>query len=595
MPTSSLFNVAVRFVIAGALAGAPTLGAAAGGQAPGLPDPARLPSRPGMPGPGPSPGPGPGAPPRDPSARPAPVTGTGVIRGRVLGADTGLPLRRARVMLGEQRGRLEGRMTLTDADGVFSFVDLPAGRYDVRGSKARYVDTSLGSRGPNRPGRPVDLADGQKIESLTLTLPAAGVITGRVFDDAGDVVTGAQVMSMRYRTMNGERQLMPAGRSAQTDDTGTFRLFGLTPGAYYVSVRAEENMGRFGTQFTEPSISGFAATYFPGTAVVEQAQPIEVVAGAEIVADVALVATRLTSISGIVLDASGAPATGGHVMTRGPSRFIFSGGNGGPIKPDGSFTLSGVAPGEYRLQARATFGAPLMFDETRGDRSRTADALVTVAGDPLAGVRLVVQEPVRVPVIATFEDAGAKPERVFVSATSDLRDGATARLGEDGRLTLEVVPGSFRVSASAAAPWLLKRVIYRGREIEPMDEVELTSEPGGRLDVVFTSRAATVIGGVTDGAGKAVTDYTVLVLPQDAELAQRALLEYLRIARPDQQGRFRAERIRAGTYLAAAVEDLDMETLQEPDVLDGLRRIGKTFRVVDGETVNLSLTSATLP
>ena len=124
---------------------------------------------------------------------------------------------------------------VTDADGSFSFDDLPAGRYDVRGSKARYVDTALGARGPNRPGRPVDLADGQKIESLTLTLPAAGVITGRVFDDVGDVVPGAQVMAMRYRSINGERQLVPLGRSAQADDTGTFRLFGLAPGSYYVS------------------------------------------------------------------------------------------------------------------------------------------------------------------------------------------------------------------------------------------------------------------------------------------------------------------------------------------------------------------------
>jgi hypothetical protein len=602
MPTAprilTLALVAVGVLVGAAmLVGTPILAAAQAPQAQatqaqGPPDPAGLPSRPGMPGPGP--GPRPGAPPRDTSARPAPVTGTGVIRGRVIGADTGLPLRRARVTLRPQHGRGESKMSVTDADGSFSFGDLPAGRYDINGSKPRYVDTTLGSRGPNRPGRPVDLADGQKIDGVTLTLPAAGVITGRVFDDAGDVVTGAMVMPMRYRTMSGERQLMPVGRTAQTDDTGTFRIFGLAPGAYYVSARAEEGLGRFGAELSDPSISGFAPTYFPGTAAVDQAQPVEVVAGGEILADLTLVTARLTSISGIVVDAAGAAASGGHIMTGGRSRFFFGGGNGAQIKPDGTFTLSGVPPGEYLLQARAIFGAPAMFEETRGDRSRPATASVTVNGDPVAGVRLVVREPIRVPVITTFEDGGTKPERVFVSAMSPGGEGATARLGPDGRLTLEVAPGSFRVNASAAPPWLVKRVLYRGREVEA-DEVELTDEPGGRLEVFFTTRSATVMGGVTDRTGKPLADYTVVVLPQDAELTRQALFQYLRMARPDQQGRFRAERMRAGTYVAAAVEDLDMETLQEPEVLDGLRRIGKTFRVLEGETVTLSLTLAALP
>ena len=119
-------------------------------------------------------------------------------------------------------------------------------------------------------------------------------------------------MPMRYRTINGERQLMsdgPPGTPPTTPERS-----GCTASRrarYYVSARAEE-MNRMGPAVTDATVTGFAPTFYPGTPVAAEAQPIEVVAGAEVVADVSLVAARLTSVSGIVVDPSGARATGGH-------------------------------------------------------------------------------------------------------------------------------------------------------------------------------------------------------------------------------------------------------------------------------------------
>ena len=54
----------------------------------------------------------------------------GLISGRVLAADTGRPVKRARVLLNaaELPG---GRGALTDDDGLFEFVELPQGRYTL--------------------------------------------------------------------------------------------------------------------------------------------------------------------------------------------------------------------------------------------------------------------------------------------------------------------------------------------------------------------------------------------------------------------------------------------------------------------------------
>jgi hypothetical protein len=68
------------------------------------------------------------APPRD--TRPSPQTGTAVIRGRVLAADSQRPLRRARITVTAPE-LLEPRIVGTDADGRYEVGDLPPGRYRV--------------------------------------------------------------------------------------------------------------------------------------------------------------------------------------------------------------------------------------------------------------------------------------------------------------------------------------------------------------------------------------------------------------------------------------------------------------------------------
>ena len=94
------------------------------------------------------PGPGPGQsgsrqPARDTSAQPkdAPPPPAGRIAGRVLAADNGRPVKRARVFAtaAELPG---GRGMLTDDSGVFDLTELPAGRYSLSVSKSGFVALS---------------------------------------------------------------------------------------------------------------------------------------------------------------------------------------------------------------------------------------------------------------------------------------------------------------------------------------------------------------------------------------------------------------------------------------------------------------------
>ncbi len=158
---------------------------------------------------------------------------TGRIAGRVLTADTGRPVRGARVAL--SAGSLPGgRNLVTDASGLFDFPTLPEGRYTLNVSKAGFVTLAYGQRRPLQPGTPLQLGSGQKLEGIEMRLPRGSAIAGHVMDENGDPLPNTMVRVMRYQYQQGERRLTAAG-SGQTDDRGAYRVWGLNPGDYYVS------------------------------------------------------------------------------------------------------------------------------------------------------------------------------------------------------------------------------------------------------------------------------------------------------------------------------------------------------------------------
>ena len=72
-----------------------------------------------------------------------PATGTAVVRGRIIDAQSGTPLRRASVRIFGAQIR-ESRNALTDTEGRYEFTDLPAGQFNLTATKVGYVDLEIG-------------------------------------------------------------------------------------------------------------------------------------------------------------------------------------------------------------------------------------------------------------------------------------------------------------------------------------------------------------------------------------------------------------------------------------------------------------------
>jgi hypothetical protein len=486
-------------------------------------------------------------------------------------------------------------VTVTDADGTFTFDKVPAGRYELKAAKPRYVNGAYGARRPGGTGRMLDVLEGQTIDDLTLSMATAGVITGRVVDDAGEPVPGATVMVQRYRMANDQLQLMPAGLPRVTDDLGAYRLYGLAPGRYYVSARPGEG-NHFDGSTMSAGVTGLAPTYFPSTPVPGEAQPIEVTAGAEMTADISLLATPLTKVTGTVSDHTGRLSVGGMLSAHQKSAGFMGPSSMAMLRPDGSFTLSGVIPGDYILTIRAVFDPEMMNRMVGGHGDDQGHGVaLTVGAGGIEDLRIVVPPLMDLPGRVIFE-TGRPATPPTVNIVASMADGmlgnANAQPDAEGRFTLKVRPGDWRMTAWAPDEWMVQRIEFRGREIDPDGTFEISSEPGGRVDVVLTNRLTLITGTVRDADDKPARDTHVIVFPKDEALMTRYSFRRTRIERTGSDGRFRVTGLPPGDYLAVAVDDFNPEQGMDGDAMEAWRAAATPVSVSSQpETLALKLLS----
>jgi protocatechuate 3,4-dioxygenase beta subunit len=552
----------------------------------------------------------PGMPPRAGVPQEEGPKGTAIIRGVVLAADTGTPIRRAQVRASAAAVRTS-RLATTDAQGRFEFRDLPGGRYTISASKGGFVGLQYGQRRPSESGTPLEIADAQVMDKLVLALPRGSVISGRIFDEFGEPIANAVVNALRYGYAGGARRFMPAGgQNARdtTDDQGQFRLFGLPPGEYLVSANFRGGGGEVTDPAAEPS--GYAPTYFPGTPSAAEAQRVRVDIGQEQNSvNFALIATRLVRITGSVIDSKGAPVTAGMLtlmqadLGRGPMQL---GNSATRVDRNGTFRITDVAPGRYVLQTRTNMGGP----GGRGGAAAGAGAEpefarvdLAVGAQDVDGVVLVTAPGARATgqvVTDSPQAAQIRPDQIAVGARSARPDqpgfgggAGNARVNADWTFAITGLfdPVLFRVNAPQG--WALKQVLLNTQDIT---DTPLEFTPGqtvSGLQIVLTDKLTTVIGAVTNTRGQAVTDATIVVFPADEKLWMFQS-RYIRAARPDQDGRYTITGLPAyDDYLIVAVQGLEDGQAGDPEFLAGIKGGATALRLNEGETKSADIKLAT--
>lgn len=523
--------------------------------------------------------------------------GTSVLRGQVIAADNGSPIRRAQVRVFSSEAR-DSRIATTDAQGRFEIKELVSGRYTMSASKGGFVSLQYGQRRSSESGTPIELGNGQIIDKLAIALPRGSVLGGRITDEFGEPVANATVIAMRYGYAAGGRRMMPANAANSrdtTDDQGHYRLFGLPPGEYYVTAMLRTG----GPEITDPmggEQSGYAATYYPGTPNVNEAQRVPLAVSQENTnVSFGLIATRLVKLSGQVMTSQGTPASNGMVMLLpgggggAGGRMALQGGNSGRVDQTGAFRMTNVAPGRYQVQAR--LGG-------RGD-GELAKMDLTVGADDVDGLLLITAPGGRATGVVVSDTGDAfdfrAPQlqiaaRIAAVDAQSIGGGAgQARVADNWTFELANLTDTRLIRTNAPQGWTLKSVSLNGQDITDTPVEFPPGQAVSGLQVVLTRKVSTLTGLVTDTKGKPVLDATVVIFPADETLwAYQS--RFIKAARPDQDGTYRVTALPANeSYLAVALQGLEDGQAGDPEFLATIKDMGAKFTLGDGETKSVDV------
>jgi len=547
-------------------------------------------------------------PPRD--ARVPEQKGTAIIRGRVVAADTNLPIRQAiveafvaSVLNGMAAGRIVGRSTRTDDQGNFEFEGLPAGSYRVTAStsqfSAQYLAFSYGAKGPALdPGTPIKLSDGETFDKATIALPRGSVIAGRVTDDGGEPMARVQVSALWFPP--GSARSCRLVNDVQTDDLGQFRLFSLLPGEYAVAAEAQISTS------VDPSMlhtgedderNGFLTTFYPGTPEQASAQRVRTRAGGEASGiEIRMSRGRFFRLSGIVIDSQGSPIASADVqLARHTAAFSMS-SEGFTTDEQGRFRMQNLPPGTYRLIVRQH---PPVFGPNgpEGDPGEMANMPITIAAADLEN--LVVVTAPGATVLGHVEFEPAPPERpikemrvVAMPADSEsptFGTPPTALVESDFTFRLQGLSGEQVIREGGGLPpkAYVKAVLLDGNDISDTPH-EFKSRD--RITIVVSSRGASLEGTVTDAEGAPTSNAYVIVFPEDKAGWQANGMRVHRSS-PDANGHYRIAPIHPGRYfiVVAPQERLNIPGIDEVSFYEELSNEATVVVVNEDETRTVDL------
>ncbi len=551
------------------------------------------------------------APPRRPSTN-APQ-GTGTVRGTVVTGDDAAPqplagatVRVTVMPAGPPLGMFQPFSATTTADGTgrFEFTGVPAGVLSFMAEKTGYYNTGDGSD----TGVQIELAmrrptlePGATLNDVMVRMSRAGVITGRVLLPSGEPAVRMMVEVLRRGSTPMGQRLMPAGRvggPTMTDDTGTFRAFGLPPGDYFVSAR--QNTMMMGPQGgRDDTRDGVATTYYPGTASVADAKPVAVRSGEETSGlVVSMLAARLSSVSGTVRVPAGLdPATLSVGISEIVPERLGSSMSMQRVQADRSFTVSRLTPGRYRLIVR---------DQNGPVARHFASAEVEVSGEPIDGIVLELRPGTAVTgrVVSTTGEAlpGSPAMRVqFTRADADMMVPAPlpVAVNADGSFRVDglFTKGHIRLfdagPAANGAGWT-----FVGARLGDRDITDTPLEPEGevmQVTLVVSTRPADVTGTVKWTPAPGAARPRVVVFPEDERRWHPQSIG-VRVVPVAEDGRFAMRRLPPGErYLAVAVEGLTQADLWTTGVLAALKSAAVPLRLDEGSAVNLTLTAVPAP
>ena len=441
----------------------------------------------------------------------------------------------------------------TDQDGFYRIGNLAPGSYSVTPSAPAYV---MAVREP--PSKTVLIGEDENVEGINFALVRGGVITGRVTDADERPVIGQEVNVYTVDMVEKRFQNQPIfpERSAQTDDRGIYRVFGLRAGRYKVAAGRSDDT--FNYDYGPRTV--YRQVFHPNTDEQAKATVIEVSEGSEANnVDIALGrAMQSFSASGVTVDEKGMPVPN---MRLGVQRIVGQRSEyvnaATASNSRGEFVIEGLIPGKYGIYVQPNQLAgelraePLNFDIT--DRDIGGLTVRLSKGASLTG--FVVLENEDKTIFAKLAELQLRAFATITSGGGNYASAAMSPIGPDGSFRLAGLPGGpIHLMLGGMNPlqskgFIIARVerdgvVTQSPRFEMKEGEQLT---GVRVVVAYGS--ATIRGMVKLENGS---------LPEGARIIIRLAkpgetLPNFRPTTADARGYFLMDELQAGTYELSAM------------------------------------------
>lgn len=513
------------------------------------------------------------------------------VGGQIVNAVTNEPLRRATIILmraDSSPGEPARSYTVSsDAGGAFALKNVEPGSYRLSVHRNGYVPYAYGSHGMQRPGTTLTLLRQQRLTDLVLKLTPQGVLTGRIVDAEGEPVENARLALQSYRYVQGRKQLTMSGGGGSTNDLGEYRIFGVAPGKYYLSVTPMPMGPGFasdGATSAGPD-EDYVTTYYPGAVDPSAATQVEVAAGAQLRGlDMVLSKTRTAHVKGRVIHGmAGRPNVQVTLVPRNSAPYAGVLRNS-VLDPSGNFDLRNVVPGAYVLTAIVNDGTTV----------RQGRLPVEVGAAGVEGLTVTIGPGVSVKGrLRPDSDAGSldlSSARVMLQPRDqNVFMGGQVKADAEGRFEIKDVPADRYTLAIFGLP---PNAFVKSARTEDVDllavGVDLTHGAPGGIDVVISPRAATLTGTVEDAkTGSPAAGAMVVLIPQAKERLEQAA--YYRNTWTDQQGAFTLNGIAPGEYKMYAWEEVEIGAYMDPEFLKPVEGKGEAVTVREGDRQSVKL------
>ncbi len=483
------------------------------------------------------------------------------ISGTVVNAATGQSLADAVIEIGLAQKQDAAQRVETDESGRFAFEELSPAKYWLVGERRGFMRQGFNEHSGFFTA--IVVGPGLRSEGLVFRLRPDASISGTVTDDQNEVIREGQVILFADSSEDGAHRIIQRSQT-RTDSGGHYRFSHLRPGRYFVAVSAQpwyaQNQrpqvsalplgdGRVVPSDTPPAESAipspldvaYPLTYYAGAVEADDAAPINLGAGDQAKADIALSAVTALHLRILTGTISSSPCCGlaASLFRQTLGGISISVPVSNPYAPAGIMEISGVAPGDYLLDL-TSFGkeqrswtqsvrltADTEMDGTQGRVSPAITGVVTLGGTPLAGKGYVV-----------------------------LRDPASgnvlgAQVNEKGEFELRprnFVRGKYQVAVFNIPDATVVALSATGAQVTEKS-VSIEDEPTIKL-AVSLSKGLGEVDGVAERDGNPLSGTMVVLVPDKIDGNE----SLFRRDQSDSDGTFSLRNVVPGNYTVVAIE-----------------------------------------